>query len=287
MKKIFGELNITWKVLIISAVVIGLSVGFLNSVPFLYNSSISDVATYFDFWILCGILIISNSKSNKESALKCFVFFLISQPLIYLAEVPFNPRGWELFIYYKYWFIWTILTIPMGYIGYYIKKNKWYGLLILTPILILLSTNVETSLSSLIFSFPRHIIDFIFVVFTLIMYPLVLFDAKLLKYIGLTISILLALFFGMKVILDRPTYEPSIRCSSEENPYNENYKVYLEDKKYGEVFLKYEERIDAYCLQGKFIKSGKTKLTIEDPNGKKRVYDLKIGQTSYTLSEIE
>ena len=116
---------------------------------------------------------------------------------------------------------------------------------------------------------------------------LVLFNDKLLKYIGLTISILLALFFGIKVILNRPTYEPIIRCASEENPYNEKYKVSLEDKKYGEVFLKYEEKIDAYCLQAKFIRSGKTKLTIEDSNGKKQVYDLRIGQTSYTLSEIE
>ncbi len=41
-----------------------------------------------------------------------FFFFLISQPLIYLLQVPFSSMGFELFIYYKYWFIWTLLTIP-------------------------------------------------------------------------------------------------------------------------------------------------------------------------------
>ena len=116
MKKIFGEVDLTWKRLIICAVLIGISVGLLNSVPFLFDTTITDIATYFDFWIFCGIFIIMNSKSNKEAALKCFVFFLISQPLIYLAEVPFNRMGWGIFVYYKPWFIWTLLTIPMGYI---------------------------------------------------------------------------------------------------------------------------------------------------------------------------
>ena len=178
MKKIFGGLNITWTRLVIFAIIIGISVGLLNSVPFLRDTTVSDIATYFDFWILCGILIIMNSKSNKESALKCFVFFLISQPLIYLVEVPFSHLGWQLFIYYKYWFIWTILTIPMGYIGYYMKKNKWYSLLIIIPMLVLLSTSIESSLGGLIYSFPHHLINLIFVLTTLIIYPLFIFDNK-------------------------------------------------------------------------------------------------------------
>ena len=51
MKKIFGGINLTWKMVIISAVVIGISVGLLNSVPQLYDTTITDIATYFDFWI--------------------------------------------------------------------------------------------------------------------------------------------------------------------------------------------------------------------------------------------
>ena len=64
-----------------------------------------------------------NSKSAKESALKCFIFFLISQPLIYLFQDIVT--GKHLFItYYRYWFMWTIACVPMGYIGYYMKKDK-------------------------------------------------------------------------------------------------------------------------------------------------------------------
>ena len=214
MKKIFGEVDLTWKRLIICAVLIGISVGLLNSVPFLFDTTITDIATYFDFWIFCGIFIIMNSKSNKEAALKCFVFFLISQPLIYLAEVPFNRMGWGIFVYYKPWFIWTLLTIPMGYIGCYMKKEKWYSLLILVPMLILLSMNIETSLGGLIYAFPHHLINLLFILATLVLYPLLIFNDKKLKYIGLAISTVLIIFWGYPVLKVKPANVTTLRCDS-------------------------------------------------------------------------
>lgn len=287
MKKIFGGLNITWIRLIIFAIIIGISVGLLNSVPFLRDTTVSDIATYFDFWILCGILIIMNSKSNKESALKCFVFFLISQPLIYLVEVPFSHLGWQLFNYYKYWFIWTILTIPMGYIGYYMKKNKWYSLFILIPMLVLLSTSIESSLGGLIYSFPHHLINLIFVLTTLIIYPLFIFDNKKLRILGLFISIVLILFFGTKTLLFKPVYETDIICGNSNLYFDNNYKVSLLDSKFGELSIRYEENIKEYCIHAKFVKTGDTKVIIEDPNGNKNEYDLYIGKYKYDFKYDE
>ncbi len=287
MKKIFGGLNITWTRLVIFAIIIGISVGLLNSVPFLRDTTVSDIATYFDFWILCGILIIMNSKSNKESALMCFVFFLISQPLIYLVEVPFSHLGWQLFIYYKYWFIWTILTIPMGYIGYYMKKNKWYSLLIIIPMLVLLSTSIESSLGGLIYSFPHHLINLIFVLTTLIIYPLFIFDNKKLRIIGLFISIVLILFFGTKTILFKPVYETDIICGNNNIYFDNNYKVSLLDSKFGELSIRYEENIKEYCIHAKFVKTGDTKVIIEDPNGNINEYDLYIGKYKYDFKYDE
>ena len=63
MKKLFGGINLTWKMVIVFAIVIGASIGLLNSVPFLFDTTITDIATYFDFWIFCGIFIIMNSIS--------------------------------------------------------------------------------------------------------------------------------------------------------------------------------------------------------------------------------
>lgn len=285
LKKIFGGIDLTWKKVIISAVVIGASVGLLNSVPFLSDTTITDIATYFDFWILCGIFIIMNSKSNKDSALKCFIFFLISQPLIYLCEVPFNSMGWGLFIYYKYWFIWTILTIPMGYFGYYIKKDKWYGLVILLPILLLLGYGLQQTIVNFKYSYPKHLINTAFVFTSLLIYPLILFNNKKIKYIGLVISVIIIILFSFKPLRTPSTYDTKIKCSSETLIYDDTYKAYLEDKQYGDLSISYEKSIEAYCINASFKKPGNTKLIIESPEGDKQVFNIHIGKMTYSFDD--
>ena len=285
MKKIFGGINLTWKIVIISGVLIGVVVGLLNSIPVLYDTTITDIATYFDFWIFCGIFIIMNSKSNKDSALKCFVFFLISQPLIYLCEVPFKDMGWDLFVYYKPWFIWTLLCLPMGYIGYYIKKEKWYSLLILFPMIILLGMGLSSTITNVKYSFPNHLINTIFVVASFIIYPLFLFKNKKLEYIGLAISIIVMLVFGLHPLITSSTYETQFKCSSETFVYDDTYKAYLEDSSYGNLKIGYMDSIESYCIYASFKKPGDTKVILEDPNGNKQVFPIHIGKMTYSFDE--
>ena len=123
MKKLFGDINLTWRKLIIFAIITAIYTAIMATIPITKDTSFRDIAATLEWWILFGVIIICNSKSPIDSSLKCFVFFLVSQPLIYLFQVPFSWQGWHLFSYYKYWFIITLLTIPMGYIGYYIKKD--------------------------------------------------------------------------------------------------------------------------------------------------------------------
>ena len=121
MKKIFGDINLTWKKIIIASIFIGVYGGIVALIPALKYTSLHTIDVTFEVWILFGIIIIMNSKSAKESALKCFFFFLISQPLIYLVQDIVKQS--HLFItYYRFWIIWTIGCIPMGYIGYYKKR---------------------------------------------------------------------------------------------------------------------------------------------------------------------
>ena len=134
MQKLFGGIDLTWPKLILFAIIAGVLTAVIAIIPALLYTSFHAITATFEVWILFGILIILNSKSNLDSALKCFVFFLISQPLVYLIQVPFSWQGWGLFQYYRYWFIWTVLCLPMGYIGYYMKQDKWWGYLILLPL---------------------------------------------------------------------------------------------------------------------------------------------------------
>jgi len=287
MKKLFGGINLTWKKLVICAVVVGASVGLLNSIPSLFDTTITDIATYFDFWIFCGIFIIMNSKSNKDSALKCFIFFLISQPLIYLCEVPFKDLGWSLFVYYKPWFIWTLLCLPMGYFGYYIKKDKWYGLIILLPIMLLLGSGFAQTIVNIKYSFPKHIINTLFIVGSFIIYPLTLFNNKKLKIVGLTLNIIIMILFGLKPIITPSTYDTSFKCSDEELVYDNTYKAYLEDSSFGKLSIKYVDSIESYCIYASFKKPGKTKVILESPNGNKQYFNIHIGKMTYSFDDEE
>jgi len=88
LKRMFGGIDLTWKKLIIFAVIAGVYTAVMAILPFTENTSFEDITISFEVWILFGILIITNSRSPKDSAMKCFVFFLISQPIVYLLQVP-------------------------------------------------------------------------------------------------------------------------------------------------------------------------------------------------------
>ena len=288
MKKIFGGLNLTWLKVIISAIVIGIAVGLINCVPKLFDTSFRDPAIYFSFWILCGILIIMNSKNNKDSALKCFIFFLISQPLIYLVEVPFVRQGWGIFSYYKYWFIWTILCLPMGFIGHYMKKDKWWGLIILLPMMALLSYEAYGYLDGLIYSFPHHLLSYLFATCSLIFYPLLIFKNKKTRIVGTLIGVIAAIVLSVLPFISKPVYETDVLCSNENRVYDETYRVTIGDSKFGELSINKEQLSDGevfYCVHSKFYKTGKTDITIESPAGEKKIYDIIVGKNTYDIEE--
>lgn len=103
------------------------------------------------------MLIITNCKSPRESACKTFVFFLMSQPIIFLIQ----PNGVDLFLrYYGDWFIWTLFTFPMAWIGWYTRKNNVPAALILSTMLIMLAMHTYDyvmmgHMLSAIFSFAQ------------------------------------------------------------------------------------------------------------------------------------
>ena len=121
-KKLFGGLNITWPKLIIFAIIMGIYTGLMALlVP--DGNSFHDIAVTGEWWVLPAIIIVLNSKKPLDAAFKTFVFFLISQPIVYLVQVPFNYMGWGLFRYYPYWFGITLLTFPAAFVCWYIKKD--------------------------------------------------------------------------------------------------------------------------------------------------------------------
>ena len=150
--------------------------------------------------------------------------------------------------------------------------------------LVLLSTGINVSLGGLIYSFPHHLINLIFVVVTLIGYPLLIFKNKKLKYIGLGISIVLLLFYGSMPFIKEPVYETTIRCSKEDFYYDDTYKIYSTED-LGDLSFEYLDSIESYCIHAKFRKTGETKITVESPTGEKREFDITVGKNTYDIKE--
>lgn len=146
VKKVFSKslnLNMTWLAVIIFAVLTGVYTGLINEVKFLRDTSFQDIAISHEWWILFAMLIIVNQKNWWNSGLKTFVFFIISQTVIFLVETPFEG------FYYAYWIHWmniALLTLPAGCVMWFVKKNNFFSSFLLSLPLTLLILEALTEL---------------------------------------------------------------------------------------------------------------------------------------------
>ncbi len=285
IKKLFGGIELTWPKLIVFAVAAGVFTAAMAIIPALEYTSFIAITVTFEAWVLFGIIIIMNSRSNLDSALKCFVFFLISQPIVYLLQVPFSWQGWNLFGYYKYWFIWTVLCFPMGFIGYYMKKGKWWGYIILLPMLVLTAYSYLTYFPRFLFYCPRFILVSLFCVCAMILYPVLIFDSKRIKIFGAAVGTAAAVVLTVLCLLDPPVYSTEIMASNDEHSFDASYSVSLEDGRYGDVEIRYVPGVEDYMVHADFKRAGKTVFTLQSPNGEKTEYDLRIEIDKYEITK--
>ena len=286
MKKLFGGINLSWPKVILMAVLAGAYTAFMAMWFLVRNTSFIDISVSFEVWIFFGIFIIMNSKSPIDSAAKCFIFFLISQPPIYLLQDVIN--GSNLFLtYYRNWVLWTVACVPMGFIGYYMKKDKWWGLIILTPILLFLGEHYGTYFSLTNYYFPYHLLTTIFCFATLIIYPLYIFNNKKVRIAGVIISLLIIAGMSTYCLLKPKIYSTDIFLSGEKHQFDDTYKAYFDDSKYGDLSIEYEKDLDCYLLHADFKKGGKTKFTLESASGEKQVYEITIKTDTFKYKKIK
>ena len=285
LKKLFGGINLTWPKVIAAAVIAGAFTAAMAIIPALRHTSFIAITVTFEVWILFGLLILMNSSSNLDAGLKCFVFFLISQPLVYLLQVPFSPLGWQLFGYYRYWFLWTLLCFPMGFVGYYMKKGKWWGYLILLPMLALTGFSYLTYCSDFLFSRPRYLLITLFCAAALILYPVAIFDNKKIKAAGAVIGVAAVAVLTALVLLHPPVYSTELLGSSEEFRFDDSYSASLEDERFGDVEIRYIEGAEDYMVHAELKRAGSTVLTVTSPTGEKTVFDLVIERDTYQVTK--
>ena len=192
--KLYGGLNMSWPVVLLYAVfAAALTFAFLM-LPVFKDTSFARMGVYLEAWFFFAILLMANCKKPLESALKTFVFFLVSQPLIYLFQVPFNAYGWGIFRFYRYWFILTLLTLPMAYFGWYITKRNWLSVLILAPVLAFLGVTAYDAGTACLRQPPRLLVTALFCILQIVLYVLAFFPDGKKKLIGFAIPIAAAVF---------------------------------------------------------------------------------------------
>ena len=108
----------------------------------------------------------------------------------------------------------------MGYIGYYMKKDKWWGYLILFPMIIMNAFSYSGYLSNFIFSYPKYILIVLFCISMMIIYPLYIFNNKKIKTVGVVISSIIIIIITIYNIIKPPVYNTQILSSNEENYFD-------------------------------------------------------------------
>jgi len=179
------ELNI--KNIVISGIIWGIIPGLLMVPDILTDTSFQDIGANYEFWIFAALLIIINSKTPKESAIYTFLFFLISQPLIYLVQVPFNSFSFDIFKYYPLWGKLTLLTLPGAYIGWYVKKDNLLSVLLFSVVNFLLCVTIPFY----VIRFPYHIISTVFILWEIAFFINLLFKNKRNIILAILLSILM------------------------------------------------------------------------------------------------
>lgn len=157
--KLFGGLQMKWLTVILFALGAGIYTGLVMVPSFLKDTSFQDIGILYEWWVIFAVIVVTNCKKNWEAMLKCFVFFLISQPLVYGVEILFGTvtltqaAGY----YLHMWGPMTLLILPGGLVAYYCKKQNALGAVVMglgnTIVLIMAAFYVIQTATN----FPRHL----------------------------------------------------------------------------------------------------------------------------------
>ncbi|MGX8698359.1 MAG: hypothetical protein ACSW8F_00310 [bacterium] len=211
LKKLYGGLPMRWPAVLLLAVGTAVLTALFLLLPIFKSTSFAQMGSTMEAWVFFAVLIMANCRKPLEAAVKTFVFFLVSQPLIYLFQVPFSPMGWRLFGYYPYWFLLTLLTFPAAFVGWYITKRNWLSLVILAPVLLLLAAMGAGYWGTLLRHFPRMLLGVVVSFGQMVLYVLAFTESRWQKLTGLALSlaaVLLLLFVSPELDLNATQFLP-------------------------------------------------------------------------------
>lgn len=202
LNKLFFNIEMTWKKVILFAIGAAVFAALMLIIPFTIHTSLSNPGTYLESWVLFALIISMNCQGPLEAGLKTFVFFLISQPLIYLLQVPFSSLGWRIFMFYPQWGLLTLLTFPGAMIAWLVKKDNVLSAFVLSVATSYLAFQGIYFMCEMLNFFPHNLLSFIYCFVLIFIFILVLLKKKTNRIIAFAITgIALLLSIWVQVFL--------------------------------------------------------------------------------------
>lgn len=276
IRKIFGSFKMTWPKVIIFALITAVYTALINRVPFLYDTSFQDIAIAFECWFLFAIFIIVNCEKWWEASLKTFVFFLISQPLIYIIEGLISGDAFGLLAtYYKYWFILTILTIPGAAIAFLLKKKNWLSVLVLSVATGYLGYACVDYARTASTNFPHHLLSAIFCFALAVFFIFILLDEKKHRIAALMIFALVVIGTAVVLNLSSPG---TVALELGEG----NWSYTVEDDSFFDVEIDEENNVKITAKR-----KGGTFITFTSDDGTEEEYYITVSGGGVTISDFD
>lgn len=254
------------------AVITAVVTAVFNLIPFFEDTSFRDIAVNPEAWLLFAMLIVMNCESRKEAVIKTFVFFLISQPLIYLIEAVFGPMGFAVFVYYKYWFLITLLTVPAAALAYQVKKKGWLGAITLSVAVAILGYMAAVYFRSLRVTFPNHLLSLIFCLVVAIGMIILFIDD--LKPRLMSLAVLVAVIV-ITLCMTKPTLTYDIDLE------DGNWTYVIEDESVAQI-----EANESGGFTVTAGSAGGTTVTFTDESGETKEYYVTVSAGGIYLNEF-
>ncbi|MBQ8892002.1 MAG: hypothetical protein IJ068_03970, partial [Bacilli bacterium] len=120
-----------------------------------------------------------------------------------------------------------------------------------------------------------------------LLYPICIFNNKKVKIAGVVISILIIIVMTIMALTSKNVYNTTVLTNGGDAGavFDDSYNVYLEDSKYGKVYIVYDEGLEDYLINAEFTRAGKTNLILEDSNGNKTTFEIDIKSHSYDINK--
>ena len=167
------------------------------------------------------------------------------------------------------------------------KKDKWYGYLILLPMIWLTALSYMGYFSDFLFSSPRYSLITIFCAAVMILYPVAIFKDRRIRAVGAAIGGVAVVVLTVIGLMNPPIYDTDLILSGEEYQFDDSYTAYLEDRGYGEVEIIYEEGIESYIVHAELRRAGETVLIMTSPEGETSEFDVQIERNRVNVDKKE